>query len=46
MKQCSVFMPHPMLPGVVTTLHATWAGTPPIRRTPVQPIKEPKIFLK
>ena len=35
-------MPHPMLPGVVTMLHATWAGAPPIRRIPVQPINEPE----
>ena len=42
MKQLRVLMPHPMLPGVVTMLHATWAGAPPIRRIPVQPINEPE----
>ena len=41
MKQLRVLIPHPMLPGVVTMLHATWAGAPPIRRIPVQPINEP-----
>ena len=42
MKQLRVLIPHPILPGVVTMLHATWAGAPPIRRIPVQPINEPE----